>query len=179
MELKRVVVTGIGALSPLGNTAVETWENVKAGKSGAGPITHFDATNFKTHFACEVKNFNGRDYIDRKAVNKMDLYTQYAVVASQEAVKDCGIDLETADKDRIGVIFGVGIGGIHTFEDEVSYCALHGENGPTYSPFFIPPDTSPCNMVSTAPTSPPPRLVPPRHTLWPPLSTLSVWARLT
>ena len=138
MELKRVVVTGIGALSPLGNTAVETWENVKAGKSGAGPITHFDATNFKTHFACEVKNFNGRDYIDRKAVNKMDLYTQYAVVASQEAVKDCGIDLETADKDRIGVIFGVGIGGIHTFEDEVSYCALHGENGPTYSPFFIP-----------------------------------------
>ena len=157
MELKRVVVTGIGALSPLGNTAVETWENVKAGKSGAGPITHFDATNFKTHFACEVKNFNGRDYIDRKAVNKMDLYTQYAVVASQEAVKDCGIDLETADKNRIGVIFGVGIGGIHTFEDEVSYCAL----------------------VSTAPTSPPPRLVPPRHTLWPPLSTLSVWARLT
>ena len=119
MELKRVVVTGIGALSPLGNTAPETWENVKKGKSGAGPITHFDSSLFKTHFACEVKGFDGRNFIDRKSCNKMDLYSQYAVVAAQQAVGDCGIDLETANKDRIGVIFGVGIGGIHTFEEEV------------------------------------------------------------
>ena len=138
MELKRVVVTGVGALSPLGNTASETWENVKAGKSGAAPITHFDTTLFKTHFACEVKNFNGRDYIDRKACNKMDLYTQYAVVSAMEAVKDCGVDLETVDKKRVGVIYGVGIGGIHSFEEEVSANAVHAADGPKYSPFFIP-----------------------------------------
>lgn len=140
MELKRVVVTGIGALSPLGNTAKETWENVKAGKSGAGPITHFDSSLFKTHFACEVKGFNGRDYIDRKACNKMDLYSQYAVVTAMEAVKDCGIDLETADKNRIGVIYGVGIGGIHSFEEEVGANAIIANQGeaPKYSPFFIP-----------------------------------------
>ena len=138
MELKRVVVTGVGAISPLGNSAPETWENVKAGKSGAGPITHFDSSLFKTHFACEVKNFNARDYIDRKACNKMDLYTQYAIVSAMEAVKDCGIDLEAADKKRIGVIFGVGIGGIHSFEEEVSQNALHAADGPKYSPFFIP-----------------------------------------
>ena len=138
MELKRVVVTGVGALSPLGNTASETWENVKAGKSGAGPITHFDSTLFKTHFACEVKNFNGRDYIDRKACNKMDLYTQYAIVSAMEAVKDCGVDLESVDKNRVGVIYGVGIGGIHSFEEEVGANALHAADGPKYSPFFIP-----------------------------------------
>ena len=138
MELKRVVVTGVGAISPLGNSAPETWENVKAGKSGAGPITHFDSSLFKTHFACEVKNFNARDYIDRKACNKMDLYTQYAIVSAMEAVKDCGIDLDAADKKRIGVIFGVGIGGIHSFEEEVSQNALHAADGPKYSPFFIP-----------------------------------------
>lgn len=138
MELKRVVVTGVGALSPIGNTASETWENAKAGKSGAGPITHFDTTMYKTHFACEVKNFDGRNYIDRKICNKMDLYSQFAVVAAMEAVKDCGIDLETADKNRIGVIYGVGIGGIKTFADEVSEIAVHPENGPKFSPFFIP-----------------------------------------
>ena len=93
MELKRVVVTGIGALTPLGNTAEESWENIKAGKSGAGPITHFDASQFKTQFACEVKGFNAADHIDRKEIRKMDLYTQYALAAAQMAIKDSGMDL--------------------------------------------------------------------------------------
>lgn len=138
MELKRVVVTGVGAVSPLGNNVVETWDNVKNGKSGAAPITHFDTTLFKTKFACEVKNFNGKDYIDRKSCNKMDLYSQFAMVSAMEAVKDCGIDLETADKNRIGVIYGVGIGGLSTFEEEVSFNAVNAADGPKYSPFFIP-----------------------------------------
>ncbi len=101
MELKRVVVTGLGALTPVGNTVPETWENIKKGVSGAGPITYFDATNFKTQFACEVKNFKATDFIDRKEVRKMDLYEQFAVVAAMEAVKDSGMDLETVDKNRI------------------------------------------------------------------------------
>lgn len=138
MELKRVVVTGLGAVSPLGNTVAETWAGVVAGKSGAGVITHFDTSLFKTHFACEVKNFDGRAYIDRKECKKMDLYTQYAMVSSMEAVKDSGMDLEKVDKNRIGVIMSSGIGGIHSFEEEVSYNALHSEAGPRYSPFFIP-----------------------------------------
>lgn len=138
MELKRVVVTGIGAISPLGLSAPETWENIKAGKSGAGPITYFDASKFKTQFACEVKGFDARNYIDRKTANKMDLYAQFGMVSALEAVKDCGWDLETVDKNRIGVIYGVGIGGIHTFEEEVSNYALHEEDGPHYSPFLIP-----------------------------------------
>ena len=111
MELKRVVVTGLGALTPLGHTAPETWENLLKGVSGAGPITHFDASKFKTQFACEVKNFKVTDYIDRKEARKMDLYEQYALVAAMEAVKDCGVDLESVDKNRIGVVLGVGIGG--------------------------------------------------------------------
>ena len=119
MELKRVVVTGLGALTPVGNNVAETWENLVKGVSGAGPITHFDASKFKTHFACEVKNFNGTDYIDRKELRKMDLYTQYAIAAAKEAVEDSGMDLEKEDLNRIGVIYGVGIGGIHTFEEEV------------------------------------------------------------
>lgn len=138
MELKRVVVTGLGALTPVGNTVEETWENIKNGVSGAGPITHFDASLFKTRFACEVKNFKVADFIDRKEARKMDLYEQYAVVAAQEAVKDCGWDLETINKNRIGVILGVGIGGIHTFEEEVGYYAMHKDQGPKYNPFFIP-----------------------------------------
>lgn len=138
MELKRVVVTGVGAISPIGKTAPETWENALKGVSGAGDITHFDSSAFKTHFACEVKDFNGRDYIDRKTCNKMDLYTQYAVVSAMEAVKDSGMDLEKEDKDRIGVIYGVGIGGIHSFEEEVGSNAIHADEGPKYSPFFIP-----------------------------------------
>jgi len=139
MELKRVVVTGMGAVTPLGNTVEETWQNLLAGKSGAAPITHFDTSLFKTHFACEVKNFNASDYIDRKEVRKMDLYTQYAVAAAKMAIADSGMDMENEDCNEIGVVLGVGIGGIRTFEEEVSYFALHGaEQGPKYNPFFIP-----------------------------------------
>lgn len=138
MELKRVVVTGLGALTPVGNTVPETWENIKNGVSGAGPITHFDASNFKTQFACEVKNFKATDFIDRKEARKMDLYEQYALVAATEAIKDSGWDLESINKNRIGVILGVGIGGIHTFEEEAGYYAVNKENGPKFNPFFIP-----------------------------------------
>lgn len=139
MELKRVVVTGLGALSPLGNSAEETWKNMLKGVSGAGPITHFDASMFKTQFACEVKDFKVTDFIDRKEARKMDLYTQYAIASAQMAVTDSGINLETVNKNRIGVIYGVGIGGIHTFEEEAGYYAVTGkEMGPKYNPFFIP-----------------------------------------
>lgn len=138
MELKRVVVTGMGAITPVGNSPEETWKNLIAGVSGAAPITHFDTSNFKTHFACEVKGLNMADYIDRKEMRKMDLYTQFAMVAAEQAVKDSGIDLETEDKNRVGVIYGVGIGGIKTFEDEVSYYGQHIEDGPKFNPFFIP-----------------------------------------
>jgi 3-oxoacyl-[acyl-carrier-protein] synthase II len=139
MELKRVVVTGIGAVTPLGNSAEETWKNMLAGVSGAGPITHFDASKFKTQFACEVKNFNAADYVDRKEARKMDLYTQYALASAKMAIEDSAMDLETIDKNRVGVVFGVGIGGIHTFEEEAGYYAVHGEEqGPKFNPFFIP-----------------------------------------
>ena len=138
MELKRVVVTGLGALTPVGNTAPETWENLLNGVSGAGPITHFDASLFKTQFACEVKNFNVNEHLDRKEARKMDPYTQYALVAAMEAVKDSGLDVEKEDLNRIGVIFGVGIGGMHTFEEETGNYALHKDMGPKYNPFFIP-----------------------------------------
>ena len=138
MELKRVVVTGLGALTPVGNTAPETWANLVAGVSGAGPITHFDSSLFKTHFACEVKNFKATDFIDRKEARKMDLYTQYAIVAAKEAVTDSGLDVEKEDLTKIGVIFGVGIGGMHTFEEETGNYALHKDEGPKYNPFFIP-----------------------------------------
>lgn len=138
MELKRVVVTGLGALTPVGNTVPETWENIKNGVSGAGPITHFDASKFKTQFACEVKGLKATDFIDRKEARKMDLYEQYALVAAMEAIKDSGWDLETIDKNRIGVVLGVGIGGIHTFEEEAGYYAINKENGPKFNPFFIP-----------------------------------------
>ena len=138
MELKRVVVTGLGAVTPVGNTPEETWENLVAGKSGAAPITLFDASKFKTQFACEVKGLNMNDYIDRKEARKMDRYTQLALVAATQAVADSKIDAEGVDKDRVGVIFGVGIGGIKTFEDEVSYYGAHKEDGPKFNPFFIP-----------------------------------------
>ena len=134
-----MVITGIGALTPLGKTAAETWENLKKGVSGAGPITHFDASKFKTQFACEVKDFKVTDYIDRKEARKMDLYEQYALVAAMEAVNDSAMDLEKVNKNRIGVVLGVGIGGIHTFEEEAGNYALTGEEmGPKYNPFFIP-----------------------------------------
>ena len=138
MELKRVVVTGLGAVTPLGNTPEETWAAMVEGKSGAAPITQFDASLFKTQFACEVKNLNVNDWIDRKEARKLDRYTQLALIAAMQGVKDCGLDLETANKNRIGVVFGVGIGGIKTFEEEVTYYGKHPENGPKFNPFFIP-----------------------------------------
>jgi len=138
MELKRVVVTGLGALTPVGNTAPETWNSLINGVSGAGPITHFDASQFKTQFACEVKNFNVNDFIDRKEARKMDLYTQYAVVVAKEAVADSGLDVEKEDLNRIGVVYGVGIGGMSTFEEEIGNYAVHKDMGPKFNPFFIP-----------------------------------------
>ena len=139
MELKRVVVTGLGALTPVGNTVAETWENLVNGVSGAGPITHFDTSNFKTKFACEVKNFKVNEHLDRKEARKMDLYTQYAIVAAKEAIEDSAMDLEKLDKTKIGVIYGVGIGGLNTLEEELFNYALTQEKlGPKFSPFFIP-----------------------------------------
>ncbi len=139
MELKRVVVTGLGVISPIGNDVATTWENAKNGVSGAGPITHFDASKFKTQFACEVKNFDGNEHFDRKKLRQLDLYAQYAIVAARQAVADAGIDAENAvDKNRVGVIVAAGIGGLHTFEEEAGYYALNHENGPKYNPFFIP-----------------------------------------
>ena len=139
MELKRVVVTGLGAITPLGNDVATTWEAAKAGKSGAGPITHFDASLFKTQFACEVKGFNAAEHIDRKKLRTLDLYSQYALVAARQAVEDSGLEnTEGIDRDRIGVIVAAGIGGLHTFEEEAGYYALNKDNGPKYNPFFIP-----------------------------------------
>lgn len=138
MELKRVVVTGLGAVTPLGNTPEETWENMVKGVSGAAPITLFDATNFKTQFACEVKNWNPNEWIDRKDARKMDRYAQLAMASAVQGVKNSGLDLDQVDKNRVGVIYGVGIGGIKTFEEEASYYALNKEKGPRFSPFFIP-----------------------------------------
>ena len=138
MELKREEVTGLGAVTPVGLSAEETWNNLLAGVSGAAPITLFDSSMYKTQFACEVKGLNINDWIDRKEARKLDRYTQLAMVSAMQAVKDSAMDLETVNKNRIGVIFGVGIGGIKTFEDEVSYNALHKENGPKFNPFFIP-----------------------------------------
>ncbi|MGN0282423.1 MAG: beta-ketoacyl synthase N-terminal-like domain-containing protein, partial [Prevotella sp.] len=138
MELKRVVVTGMGAVTPVGNTPEETWNNLINGVSGAAPITLFDASKFKTQFACEVKNLNITEFIDRKEARKMDRYTQLAMISAMQAVKDSGMDLDSVDKNRIGVVYGVGIGGIKTFEDEVKYYGVHEEDGPKFNPFFIP-----------------------------------------
>ena len=138
MELKRVVVTGLGAITPIGNTVPEFWKNLKAGVSGAGPITYFDASQFKTQFACEVKGFDATEFIPRKEARRMDLYTQYAIAVAKEAVEDSGLDLEKEDLNRIGVIFGSGIGGIRTFEEEVGYYAQNKDKGPRFNPFFIP-----------------------------------------
>jgi 3-oxoacyl-[acyl-carrier-protein] synthase II len=138
MELKRVVVTGLGAVTPLGNAVPEIWDSVVEGKSGAAMITRFDTANFKVKFACELKNFDVSQYIDRKDSRKMDFYTQYAMVAAQQAVEDAKIVIENEDLDKIGVIFGVGIGGIRTFEEEMSYYVRTIEQGPRFNPFFIP-----------------------------------------
>jgi 3-oxoacyl-[acyl-carrier-protein] synthase II len=138
MELKRVVVTGLGAVTPLGNTIPEFWNSIINGKSGAAPITRFDTSLFKTKFACEVKNFDANQFFDRKEVRKLDLYAQYAIVSAKEAIEHSGMDLETIDKDEVGVIFAAGIGGIGTFEQEIGYYYQHLENGPKFNPFFIP-----------------------------------------
>ena len=139
MELKRVVVTGLGAITPLGNDVASTWEAAINGKSGAGPITHFDASKFKTQFACEVKKFNAADHIDRKKLRQLDLYAQYALVASRQAIEDSGLEqASNLDRNRVGVIVSSGIGGLHTFEEEAGYYAKNEENGPKFNPFFIP-----------------------------------------
>ena len=138
MELKRVVVTGLGAVTPLGNNIPDFWENLKNGVSGAGPITHFDASKFKTRFACEVKGFDPNAYFDRKEVRKMDRYTQFALVAVCDAIKDSGLDLDKTDKDEVGIIFAAGIGGLATIEQEIGYYYTHEEIGPKFNPFFIP-----------------------------------------
>ncbi|WP_138432638.1 beta-ketoacyl-ACP synthase II [Winogradskyella algicola] len=137
MELKRVVVTGLGALTPIGNTKDEYWNGLVNGKSGAAPITHFDAEKFKTQFACEVKNFEVTDFIDRKLARQMDKFSQYAMVASDEAIADSKLDLDAINKYRVGVIWGAGIGGLETFQEEVlNYAA--GDGTPRFSPRFIP-----------------------------------------
>lgn len=138
MELKRVVVTGLGAVTPIGNTIPDFWNSITNGVSGAGPITRFDASLFKTQFACEVKGFDPSLYFDRKESRKLDIYSQYAIAVAKEAIENSGLDLESVDKDEVGVIFAAGIGGITTFEQEVGYYYQNLENGPKFNPFFIP-----------------------------------------
>ena len=137
MELKRVVVTGLGALTPIGNNLSQYWEGLKTGKSGCAPITYFDAEKFKTKFACEIKNFNPLDYFDRKEARKLDRFAQYALVASKEAIEDAHINLDEVNKFRVGVIWGAGIGGLETFQNEVINFA-EGDGTPRFNPFFIP-----------------------------------------
>jgi 3-oxoacyl-[acyl-carrier-protein] synthase II len=137
MQLKRVVVTGLGALTPIGNNIEEYWQGLISGKSGAAPITYYDTEKHKTKFACEVKNFNVENYIDRKEARRLDKFAQYAIVASDEAIKDSNLDLDKINKYKVGVIWGAGIGGLETFQDEVLYYAK-GDGTPKFNPFFIP-----------------------------------------
>ncbi|CAN5911008.1 beta-ketoacyl-ACP synthase II [soil metagenome] len=137
MQLKRVVVTGLGAITPLGNTVQDYWNNLVAGKSGAARITRFDPSKFKTQFACEVKGFNPEDYFDKKEARKLDPYSQYGIAAADQAVRDAGLDGDTIDKTRVGVIWGSGIGGLQTFQDEC-FAFAKGEGTPRFNPFFIP-----------------------------------------
>lgn len=137
MKLRRVVVTGLGALTPIGNNINEYWNGLKNGVSGAAPITHFDASKFKTQFACEVKNFDPLNFFDRKEARKLDKFAQYAMVASAEAIEDSGLDVDKLNKDRVGVIWGAGIGGLETFQQEVMNFAK-GDGTPKFNPFFIP-----------------------------------------
>ena len=149
MELKRVVVTGLGALTPVGNNVHDFWNSLLSGVSGAAPITHFDPEKFKTKFACEVKGFDAMQHFDRKEVRKYDRYTQFAIVAARQAIADAAIDKEKENLDRIGVIFGVGIGGLGTFETEVTEFA-QGDGTPRFNPLFIPkilPDIA-CGLIS-------------------------------
>jgi len=137
MELKRVVVTGLGALTPIGNNIQDYWIGLSQGKSGSAPITYYDTEKFKTKFACELKSFNAADYFDRKEVRRLDKFAQYALVASDEAIADSKIDLDTINKYRVGVIWGAGIGGLETFQNEVINYAK-GDGTPRFNPFFIP-----------------------------------------
>ena len=137
MQLKRVVVTGIGALTPIGNNIEQYWDGLKEGKSGSAPITYFDTEKFKTKFACELKNFDSQNYFDRKEARKLDKFAQYAMISSDEAIIDSGLDLEKIDKFRVGVIWGAGIGGLETFQNEVLNFAS-GDGTPRFNPFFIP-----------------------------------------
>lgn len=137
MKLKRVVVTGLGAITPLGNNVPDLWDGLLNGVSGAANITHFDVTKFKTKFACEVKDFDVKDYLDRKEIRKLDPYAHYGMIAADQALKDCGVDLDAIDLDRAGVIWASGIGGLHTFTGEVSDF-VKGDGSPRFSPFFIP-----------------------------------------
>ena len=149
MQHKRVVVTGLGALTPIGNGIPAYWDGLVSGKSGSAPITYFDASKFKTQFACELKGYDPNDHFDRKEARKMDRFTQYAMVASDEAIDDAGFELDTLDKTRVGVIWGAGIGGLETFQNEVLNFAA-GDGTPRFNPFFIPkmiPDIAP-GMIS-------------------------------
>ncbi len=137
MELKRVVVTGLGALTPIGNNLEEYWDGLINGRSGSAPITYFDTEKFKTKFACELKNFDPLDHFDRKEARKLDRFAQYAMVSADEAILDSGLDLDTVDKYRVGVIWGAGIGGLETFQNEVINYA-EGDGSPRFNPFFIP-----------------------------------------
>ncbi len=137
MQLKRVVVTGLGALTPIGNNIEEYWEGLKNGKSGSAPITYYDTEKFKVKFACELKNYNAEDYFDRKEARKLDRFAQYALISSDEAIKDSGLDLDKIDTFRVGVIWGAGIGGLETFQNEVLNFAA-GDGTPRFNPFFIP-----------------------------------------
>ncbi|SDR89645.1 beta-ketoacyl-ACP synthase II [Christiangramia echinicola] len=137
MELKRVVVTGLGALTPIGNNLEEYWDGLKNGRSGSAPITYFDTEKFKTKFACELKNFDPLEHFDRKEARKLDRFAQYAMVSADEAIQDSGIDLDTVDKYRVGVIWGAGIGGLETFQNEMINYA-EGDGSPRFNPFFIP-----------------------------------------
>ncbi len=137
MTLRRVVVTGLGALTPLGNNVPDYWEALADGVSGSDLITRFDTSKYKTHFACEVKNFDPKDYFDRKELRKLDRYCQFALVASDEAIRDAGIDQESIDHNRVGVIYGSGIGGLQTFYEEIK-SFVEGDGTPRFSPFFIP-----------------------------------------
>src|SRR6478735_10326659 len=137
MQLKRVVVTGLGAVTPLGNSVNDYWNNLINGVSGAAPITRFDASKFKTRFACEVKGFNPEDYFDKKEARKLDAYCWYGIAASAQAVADSGIDAEGVDKNEVGVIWGSGIGGLDTFQTE-TFAFAKGDGTPRFNPFFIP-----------------------------------------
>ncbi len=154
METKRVVITGMGALTPLGNTVNDYWNGLINGVSGADMITLFDASKFKTRFACEIKGFDPVAFLDRKEARKVDRFTQIALVASDQAMKDAGISKENVDVDRVGIVLGSGIGGLITFQEEVINFAK-GDGTPRFNPFFIPkmildilPDKFPCDMVS-------------------------------